>query len=119
MVDQTSVVNEELWRAGTNIDNYLIAGVAIIFVIFSLNQNKIAALHAASLPLLALLLARKLAAEKATRFSGTACLRRFSLSRDCSYCSTGRCPILSRVSALSGIPRLPAIRYGIRRGRLQ
>ena len=48
--------------------NYLIAGVAIIFIIFSLIKTKLPHYTLPAFPLLALLLARKLAAEKATRF---------------------------------------------------
>ena len=61
-------LTRKLWRRRDDIDNYLIAGVAIIFVIFSLIKTKLPHYTLPAFPLLALLLARKLAAEKATRF---------------------------------------------------
>src|SRR5207244_5129241 len=73
-------LTKELWRkrkAGiadpgyneNKIDNYLLACVAIIFIIFTLVRTKLPHYTLPAFPLLALLLARKLAAEKAaTRF---------------------------------------------------
>src|SRR5438552_3982393 len=50
------------------IDNYLITGVAIIFIIFTLIKTKLPHYTLPAFPLLALLLARRLASEKSTRF---------------------------------------------------
>jgi len=69
----------KLWRgrtAGINdpgynmdkLDHYLITGIAIIFVIFTLVKTKLPHYTLPAFPLLALLLARKLAAENAGRF---------------------------------------------------
>ena len=50
------------------IDNYLVIGIAIIFVIFTLVKTKLPHYTLPAFPLLALLLARKWAAENAARF---------------------------------------------------
>jgi 4-amino-4-deoxy-L-arabinose transferase-like glycosyltransferase len=55
-------------NAGDKIDSYLIAGVAIIFIIFTLVKTKLPHYTLPAFPLLALLLARRLTAENATRF---------------------------------------------------
>ncbi len=59
---------KKLWQDRDKIDNYLVAGVAIIFVIFSLIKTKLPHYTLPAFPLLALLLARKLVAEKAPFF---------------------------------------------------
>ena len=51
-------VTKNLWRRRDSIDNYLITGVAIIFVIFSLIKTKLPHYTLPAFPLLALLLAR-------------------------------------------------------------
>jgi 4-amino-4-deoxy-L-arabinose transferase-like glycosyltransferase len=56
------------YSALDNIDKYLIAGVAIIFIIFTLVKTKLPHYTLPAFPLLALLLARRLAAENATHF---------------------------------------------------
>jgi 4-amino-4-deoxy-L-arabinose transferase-like glycosyltransferase len=53
---------------GNKIDNYLIIGIAVIFVIFTLVKTKLPHYTLPAFPLLALLLARRLAAENASRF---------------------------------------------------
>ncbi len=53
---------------GNKIDNYLLAGVAIIFIIFTLVKTKLPHYTLPAFPLLALLLARSFAAENATHF---------------------------------------------------
>jgi 4-amino-4-deoxy-L-arabinose transferase-like glycosyltransferase len=53
---------------GDKIDNYLLAGVAIIFIIFTLVKTKLPHYTLPAFPLLALLLARRFAAENATHF---------------------------------------------------
>jgi 4-amino-4-deoxy-L-arabinose transferase-like glycosyltransferase len=55
-------------NAGDKIDSYLIVGVAIIFIIFTLVKTKLPHYTLPAFPLLALLLARRLTAENATRF---------------------------------------------------
>src|SRR5205807_687082 len=50
------------------IDNYLLVGVAIIFIIFTLVKTKLPHYTLPAFPLLGLLLARRFAAEKATHF---------------------------------------------------
>jgi 4-amino-4-deoxy-L-arabinose transferase-like glycosyltransferase len=50
------------------IDNYLVIGIAIIFVIFTLVKTKLPHYTLPAFPLLALLLARRLAAENAAHF---------------------------------------------------
>jgi 4-amino-4-deoxy-L-arabinose transferase-like glycosyltransferase len=50
------------------IDNYLVIGLAIIFVIFTLVKTKLPHYTLPAFPLLVLLLARRLAAENAARF---------------------------------------------------
>ena len=60
---------KQLWQRRDKIDNYLLTGAAIIFIIFMLVKTKLPHYTLPAFPLLALLLARKLAAEKAaTRF---------------------------------------------------
>ncbi len=51
-------LSKNLWRRRDSIDNYLITGVAIIFVIFSLIKTKLPHYTLPAFPLLALLLAR-------------------------------------------------------------
>ena len=51
-------LTKNLWCGRDNIDNYLISGVAIIFVIFSLIKTKLPHYTLPAFPLLALLLAR-------------------------------------------------------------
>jgi 4-amino-4-deoxy-L-arabinose transferase-like glycosyltransferase len=51
-------LTKNLWRRRDSIDNYLITGVAIIFVIFSLIKTKLPHYTLPALPLLALLVAR-------------------------------------------------------------
>jgi 4-amino-4-deoxy-L-arabinose transferase-like glycosyltransferase len=53
---------------GNKIDHYLITGIAIIFVIFTLVKTKLPHYTLPAFPLLALLLARRLVAEKAAHF---------------------------------------------------
>src|SRR5438046_5686956 len=60
---------KQLWQRRDKIDNYLLTGAASIFSIFMLVNRKLPPYTLPAFPLLALLLARKLAAEKAaTRF---------------------------------------------------
>ncbi len=54
--------------SGNKIDNYLIIGIAIIFIIFTLVRTKLPHYTLPAFPLLALLLARRLAAENAAHF---------------------------------------------------
>jgi 4-amino-4-deoxy-L-arabinose transferase-like glycosyltransferase len=53
---------------GNKIDNYLVIGIAIVFVIFTLVKTKLPHYTLPAFPLLALLLARRLAAENAAHF---------------------------------------------------
>jgi 4-amino-4-deoxy-L-arabinose transferase-like glycosyltransferase len=53
---------------GNTIDSYLVIGIAIIFVIFTLVKTKLPHYTLPAFPLLALLLARRFAAENASRF---------------------------------------------------
>jgi 4-amino-4-deoxy-L-arabinose transferase-like glycosyltransferase len=53
---------------GNKIDNYLVIGIAIIFVIFTLVKTKLPHYTLPAFPLLALLLARRLAVENASNF---------------------------------------------------
>ena len=53
---------------GNKIDNYLVIGTAIIFIIFTLVKTKLPHYTLPAFPLLALLLARRFAAENATHF---------------------------------------------------
>jgi 4-amino-4-deoxy-L-arabinose transferase-like glycosyltransferase len=53
---------------GNKIDNYLVIGIAIIFVIFTFVKTKLPHYTLPAFPLLALLLARRLAAENAAHF---------------------------------------------------
>jgi 4-amino-4-deoxy-L-arabinose transferase-like glycosyltransferase len=53
---------------GSKIDNYVVIGIAIIFVIFTLVKTKLPHYTLPAFPLLALLLARRLAAEYAAHF---------------------------------------------------
>src|SRR5438094_1063639 len=56
---------KQLWQRRDKIDNYLLTGAAIIFIIFTLVKTKLPHYTLPAFPLLALLLARRLAAEKA------------------------------------------------------
>ncbi len=58
----------KLWLNHDDIDHYLIAGIAVIFIIFSLIKTKLPHYTLPALPLLALLLAQRLAAENSMRF---------------------------------------------------
>ena len=58
----------KLWQRRDGIDNYLIAGVAVIFIIFSLIKTKLPHYTLPAFPLLALLLAQRLATENSVRF---------------------------------------------------
>jgi 4-amino-4-deoxy-L-arabinose transferase-like glycosyltransferase len=53
---------------GNRIDNYLVIGIAIIFIIFTLVKTKLPHYTLPAFPLLALLLARRLTAENAAHF---------------------------------------------------
>jgi 4-amino-4-deoxy-L-arabinose transferase-like glycosyltransferase len=53
---------------GNKIDNYLVIGIAIIFAIFTLVKTKLPHYTLPAFPLLALLLARRLAAKNAANF---------------------------------------------------
>jgi 4-amino-4-deoxy-L-arabinose transferase-like glycosyltransferase len=53
---------------GSKIDNYLVIGIAIVFIIFTLVKTKLPHYTLPVFPLLALWLARRLAAENAARF---------------------------------------------------
>jgi 4-amino-4-deoxy-L-arabinose transferase-like glycosyltransferase len=57
-----------LWKSRNKVDNYLIAGTAIVFIIFTLVKTKLPHYTLPAFPLLALLLARRLASENAARF---------------------------------------------------
>ncbi len=56
------------YNESDKIDNYLLIGAGIIFVIFTLVKTKLPHYTLPAFPLLALLLARRLAAENASRF---------------------------------------------------
>ena len=62
------LLTSRLWRHRDKIDNYLIAGIAIIFMIFTLVKTKLPHYTLPAFPLLALLLARELAAQHSTHF---------------------------------------------------
>ena len=53
-----------LWKKRDEIDNYLFSGTAVIFVIFTLVKTKLPHYTLPAFPLLALLLARHLAAAQ-------------------------------------------------------
>jgi 4-amino-4-deoxy-L-arabinose transferase-like glycosyltransferase len=57
-------LTRQLWKERDKIDNYLLAGTAIIFVIFTLVKTKLPHYTLPAFPLLALLLARHLAAAQ-------------------------------------------------------
>ena len=61
-------LTRKLWLNRDKIDHYLIAGIAVIFIIFSLIKTKLPHYTLPALPLLALLLARRLATENSKRF---------------------------------------------------
>ena len=61
-------LTRKLWLNRDDIDRYLIAGIAVIFIIFSLIKTKLPHYTLPALPLLALLLARRLATENSKRF---------------------------------------------------
>jgi len=58
----------KLWLNHDDVDHYLIAGIAVIFIIFSLIKTKLPHYTLPALPLLALLLAQRLATENSMRF---------------------------------------------------
>lgn len=58
----------KLWLNHDKIENYLIAGVAVIFIIFSLIKTKLPHYTLPALPLIALLLGQRLATENSMRF---------------------------------------------------
>ena len=57
-------LTRQLWKERDKIDNYLLAGTAIIFVIFTLVKTKLPHYTLPAFPLLSLLLARHLAAAQ-------------------------------------------------------
>jgi 4-amino-4-deoxy-L-arabinose transferase-like glycosyltransferase len=60
---------KKLWRKRDPLDNYLLAGIALVFVIFSLVKTKLPHYTLPAYPLLALLLAKALAdAQDSARF---------------------------------------------------
>jgi len=59
---------KKLWRRRDAIDNYLSAGVAIIFIIFSLIKTKLPHYTLPAFPLIALLLARRVTTEGSMHF---------------------------------------------------
>jgi 4-amino-4-deoxy-L-arabinose transferase-like glycosyltransferase len=61
-------LTRQLWQDRDKIDNYLITGVVIIFVIFTSVKTKLPHYTLPAFPLLAFLLARRLTAEKSTCF---------------------------------------------------
>ena len=67
-------LTRNLWQKRDNIDNYLLAGAAVIFIIFTLIKTKLPHYTLPAFPLLSLLLARhwscpeRLAARKLDRF---------------------------------------------------
>ena len=73
------LVTKNLWRRRDSIDNYLIVGVAIIFVIFSLVKTKLPHYTLPAFPLLALLLARHWQAAALSRPPLSAVANRRSL----------------------------------------
>ena len=73
------------WRERDPLDNYLISGIALVFVIFTLVKTKLPHYTLPAYPLLALLLAKALAeaqAQRSFRATGRDWLRR------CSACSS-------------------------------
>ena len=96
------------------IDNYLVIGIAIIFVIFTLVKTKLPHYTLPAFPLLALLLARKWAAENAARF-----FRNCVLASALAYLAIALAvppfvvPAFSCLSAFQGIARLLASKHGI------
>jgi 4-amino-4-deoxy-L-arabinose transferase-like glycosyltransferase len=65
-------LTKTLWRSRDSTDNYFIAGIAIIFIIFTLVKTKLPHYTLPALPLLALLLARHWAPREATHFRAIA-----------------------------------------------
>jgi hypothetical protein len=61
-------LTKKLWRRRDAIDNYLSAGVAIIFIIFSLIKTKLPHYTLPASPLIALLLARRVTTEGSMHF---------------------------------------------------
>jgi len=61
-------LTKKLWRRRDAIDNYLSAGVAIIFIIFSLIKTKLPHYTLPAFPLIALLLARRVTTEGSMHF---------------------------------------------------
>ena len=61
-------LTKTLWRDRDTIDNYLIAGIAVVFIIFTLIKTKLPHYTLPAFPLLALLLARHWSQQAATFF---------------------------------------------------
>ena len=109
--------------SGIPIDTYLLSGIAIIFVIFTLVSTKLPHYTLPAFPLLALLLARHWPKESAVES------RRFLFSnhrdRNC-VCVDRSCPcgtanggaVFPRVSALSSVSRVFAAEHAICCGRV-
>ena len=64
-----SDLTKKLWRGRDNVDNYLLCGAAIIFVIFSLIKTKLPHYTLPAFPLLALLVARHVDSERFLKVS--------------------------------------------------
>ena len=74
----------QLWRKRDWTDNYLLCGVAIIFLIFTLVKTKLPHYTLPAFPLLALLLARMLVAQDSVQF-----LRRCAIAAAAIYLAIG------------------------------
>ncbi len=92
-------LTKKLWRERDQTDLYLLSGVAIIFVIFTLIKTKLPHYTLPAFPLLALLVARHVSTE---RFVKTAAIAvGCHLSRGRAIRRALRCPILSGSGTLS------------------
>ena len=113
----------------TSIDTYLLSGIAIIFVIFTLVSTKLPHYTLPAFPLLALLLARHWSQGAAVSSPPTTESRRFQVrnhrgrncvcvDRSCACGAANRGAVFSRVSALSSVSRVFAAEHAICCGRV-
>ena len=99
------------------IDNYLVIGIAIIFVIFTLVKTKLPHYTLPAFPLLSLLLLQAGRGKRGTFLQELRSCIGFGLSCNCSCRSSVRLPAFSCLSAFPGIARLLASKHGIWRSR--
>lgn len=106
----------QLWRKRDAIDNYLLTGIAIVFLIFSLVRTKLPHYTLPAYPLLAFLLARHLVNAE----NGLRTLKRIAVPAVCAFLAvalvafryTNSFSAARKLAAISRAELLPAMDFG-------